>query len=299
MDSWINTPFEFHFINLKAQQTPTNLPFAISGLTQQGVEHKLENRNNQDATGIVVEDNLIAGIVCDGCSGTTPALHDSISNNEFGSRLIVRLLAKIIRKTYNEKKLDDSADFVQSIQSQLLSELKNIVEIVCEENELDKTIFICDFLIATIYCVIADESKYVVFYCGDGVIGINETIKVTNESGKFLSANLFKMCCPVKFKNADINEDFRIYSNGKSSELKSVFIASDGFNEIAGGFKYQLLNFMNIETSKNGFFDVKQDFREKILEDPNIINEIALKNWLDDDASFILLKKVKPKGKIS
>lgn len=299
MDSWINTPFEFHFVNLRRQRPQTNLPFAISGLTQQGVEHNLENQNNQDATGIIVEENFVAGIVCDGCSGTNENLQDSISNNEFGAKLIVRLLTKIIRKTYNEKKLTDKEDFVQSVKKQLLSELKAIVEIVCDDNEADKELFIHDFLMTTIYCVVADESKYIVFYCGDGVIGIDEMIDVINESGKYLSSNLFKLCCPTRFEKADINEDLKICFDGTPSEIKSIFIASDGFNEIVNNFKQQLVNFVNIEKTKNGFVNIKPDFRGKILKDQSISNEIGLKNWLKDDASFILFKTIKQQEKES
>lgn len=299
MDSWVNTPFEFHFINLRRQRPQTNLPFAISGLTQQGVEHNLENQNNQDATGIIVEENFVAGIVCDGCSGTNDNLQDSISNNEFGAKLIVRLLTKIIRKTYSEKKLTDKDDFVQSVKTQLLSELKAIVEIVCDDNEADKELFIHDFLMTTIYCVVADESRYIVFYCGDGVIGIDEMIDVISESGKYLSSNLFKLCCPTRFEKADINEDLKICFDGNPSEIKSIFIASDGFNEIVSGFKQQLVNFVSTEKTKNGFVNIKPDFRGKILKDPSISNEIALKNWLKDDASFVLLKTIKQQEKES
>ncbi len=299
MDSWINTPFEFRFVNLKRQRPQTNLPFAISGLTQQGVEHNLENQNNQDATGIIVEEDFVAGIVCDGCSGTNDNLQDSISNNEFGAKLIVRLLTKIIRKTYNEKKLTDKDAFVQSVKTQLLSELKNIVDIVCDDNEADKELFIHDFLMTTIYCVVADESRYIVFYCGDGVVGIDDMIEIIDESGKYLSSNLFKICCPTQFEKADINEDLKIYFEGKPSEIKSIFLASDGFNEIVNGFKTQLANFISIERMKNGFINIKSDFRGRILKDPSISNEIDLKNWLKDDASFVLLKTIKPQEKES
>lgn len=299
MDNWINTPFEFRFVNLKRQRPQTNLPLAISGLTQQGVEHNLENQNNQDATGIIVEEDFVAGIVCDGCSGTNDNLQDSISNNEFGAKLIVRLLTKIIQKTYNEKKLTDKDAFVQSVKTQLLSELKNIVDIVCDDNEADKELFIHDFLMTTIYCVVADESRYIVFYCGDGVVGIDDMVEIIDESGKYLSSNLFKMCCPIRFEKADINEDLKIYFEGKLSEIKSIFLASDGFNEIVNGFKTQLVNFISIERMKNGFINIKPDFRGKILKDPSISNEIGLKNWLKDDASFVLLKTIKPQEKES
>jgi len=299
MDSWINTPFEFHFVNLKRQRSQANLPFAISGLTQQGVEHNLENQNNQDATGIIVEENFIAGIVCDGCSGTNNALQDSISNNEVGAKIIVRILTKAIKKAYTEKTLSNGVAFIETVQLQLLSELKNIIDIVCDDNEADTELFIHDFLMTTIYCVVADEEKFLVFYCGDGVVGIDEAIEIKNESGKYLSSNLFKICCPTRFEKVEINEGFKIHYEGKPSEVKSIFIASDGFNEIVSGFKSQLLNFINTERTKNGFFNIKPDFRGKILRDEGISNEIALKNWLKDDASFVLLKKIKQQENIS
>jgi hypothetical protein len=170
---------------------------------------------------------------------------------------------------------------------------------VCDDNETDKELFIHDFLMTTIYCVVADENKFIVFYCGDGVIGIDEVIETINESGKYLSSNLFKICCPTRFEQADINEDLKIYYEGEQSEFKSVFIASDGFNEIVSSFKKQLQNFINIERTKSGFFNIKPDFRGNILRDEGISNEITLKNWLKDDASFVLLKKIKPQENIS
>jgi len=294
MDNWINTPFEFHFINLRRQRPTSELPFAISGLTQQGVEHNLENQNNQDAIGIIVDEDFTFGIVCDGCSGTNENLQASISNNEFGAKLIVRLLSKIIRRTYTKNKLTESKEFIQEIKSQLLAELQSIVEIVCEDNEADKELFIHDFLMTTIYCLIADANKFVVFYCGDGVIGIDEVIEIKSESGKYLSSNLFKICCPTRYEKIEINEDFKIHYEGNPSEIKSIFIGSDGFNEIVNGFKQQLVDFVSTDKTKNGFINIKPDFRGKILKDPSISKEIALKNWLKDDASFILFKTIKP-----
>lgn len=69
--------------------------FEIAGGSVIGRDHLLYNKPNQDAYYYEVRDNIIAGVVCDGC-GSTPY---SQVGSSLASKMIIKKLLIFIKKT--------------------------------------------------------------------------------------------------------------------------------------------------------------------------------------------------------
>ena len=182
MQKFLETPFIYHFTNFKMADDNIKLPFAVGGVTQQGVEHRFDNQNNQDALSILIDNNYIIGCVCDGCSSTHDYLKDSFSNNEVGATLIGHIVTRNAQRILKDKEIEDVNLFINKLSESVLRQLVKLVDIFCEEDERDKELFIFDFLMTTTLGFIVTQEKYMVFYCGDGIIGIDDKINVVTIS---------------------------------------------------------------------------------------------------------------------
>ena len=287
------TPFIYHFINFKMVDKNANIPFTVGGATQQGVEHKLDNQNNQDAVSILINDSYLIGVICDGCSSTHNNLQDAISNNEIGAKLIGYTIMQNVERIIRNREVDDL--FLTELSNSVLHKLQEIVDIFCEEDEEKKEIFIYDFLMSTIIGFIVTEDKYIIFRSGDGIIGINGDIQILEEeTGLYFGEKLLYKCCPNKYPSNSQRSDLKVISSGKTSEIDNIFLATDGFYEIVKNNKEALIDFIEKSTPvvKNGFNFVIPEFRKKIIWNDAVIKTTLNTNLLKDDASFLLLRRL-------
>jgi hypothetical protein len=270
-----------------------NIPFAVGGATQQGVEHKRENQNNQDAVSILINDGYLIGVICDGCSSTHNNLQDAISNNEIGAKLIGYTILQDVEKNIRNNGVDDL--FLAEVSNRVLHKLQKIVDIFCEEDEEKKELFIYDFLMSTIIGFIVTRDKYVIFHSGDGIIGINGDIQILEETGLYFGEKLLYICCPNKYPFNSHRSDLKVFSSGKASEINNIFLATDGFYEIVKNNEEALIDFIEKSTPvvKNGFNFLIREFRKKIIWNDAIIKTTLNTNLLKDDASFLLLRRLK------
>jgi|GEM_PF-1843455 len=295
MQKFLETPFIHHFTNFRMADDDIKLPFAVGGGTQQGVEHSLDNQNNQDALSILIDNNYIIGCVCDGCSSTHDYLKDSFSNNEVGAKLIGHVVTRNVQRIIKDKEIEDVNLFLTELSENVLQQLVKLVDIFCEEDEMDRELFIFDFLMTTVLGFVVTQEKYIVFYCGDGVIGINDKINVLEETGSYFGEKFLRRCCPDKYSTIKShNSDFKIFSIGEVADLNNIFMATDGFYNIANNHKEALVDFVDQATKivRSGFDHILPEFRNRILKNKAISNEIMSKNWPRDDASFLLLRRI-------
>jgi len=292
-ERWSEIPFKHHFINKKIDNGICRIPFVIGGATQQGTVHILDNSNNQDAISICIEDDLIIGIVCDGCTSTHDDLINSYSNNEIGSKLIAHTLSNILRSQLSESKIIDET-FLEVVAKKLFDHLKSLISIMSLEGEKEKEIFIFDYLMTTILCFIVTENSFIVFNCGDGIIGLNNIFQLIDENGLYFSSSLLPECCPSLYSKPIRTNKFNIIYSGNTNELQSILLATDGFDDIAQKYQTKLSSFIidTLPKSKNGFDFVLPDFRQFILRDKDISNYSTSFNWPKDDASFLVLRRI-------
>lgn len=268
------------------------MPFAIGGATQQGVVHKLENKNNQDAICIELNERFIAGVVCDGCAGTHNSLRNSYSNNEVAAKLFAMKIISAIRNTIEEKKNPDNIEFLNCVSEKLITDFSKLVDILCPNSEEEKEIFIFDFLMTTIVGFIITNERYIVFNCGDGIFSVNDKIQELQESGRYFSENILKICCPTKFSKIEDSSQLKICAEGNTTELKNIFLASDGFLPLLFNYSSVLIDFINRKNPKvrNNFDFLLQDLRSNLITQDKV--KTHSKDWLEDDATFLLLSKI-------
>ena len=80
---------------------------------------------------------------------------------------------------------------------------------------------------------------------------------------------------------------------GPTSQLQNIFLATDGFREIAQNYNQTLLDFIDNSAikPKGGFDFLLFDFRKRILQNSTIEQYSSTSNWPRDDASFLLLRR--------
>jgi len=284
---WSKTSFICHLIN--QQMGTTQLPFSIAGLTQQGIEHILDdNINNQDAIGILTEENFIAGIVCDGCTGTHAELKRGSSNNDVGAKLITYLSMKLLKKILSEGELSGEA-VINEFSEKIIDSINSIVNFFCDD-EKEKELFIADFLTATIVGFFVNQDKYLIFHSGDGIIVLNGDIYSLDDDADsyFVSS--------VLGKNED-NKIFKVFAEGETDKLTSLVLATDGFSAFMNDnyCREVFLKFVNtpVHLKRKGFKpNFLFDFRKQVVWNEKLKERIEL-NCFKDDASFIFLKRMK------
>lgn len=296
---WSEIPFTYHFINLRTNHSTNKIPFVVGGATQQGTTHIFDNKNNQDAISIFLCDDFMIGIVCDGCTSTHDELRNSFSNNEIGSKLISYHLSNILQKYLSTNKVLDES-FLESIAESLFSRLQSFITSLREDDEKEKEIFIYDYLMTTILCFVVTEDNYIIFSCGDGVIGINDEIHSLDENGSYFSSSLLSVCCPTFYSKPIKTNKFNVNYIGKTSELENIFLATDGFNDIVAKYPLKLKSFIinSIPKAKNGYDFLLPEFRKSILNDEDISIYSTYANWPKDDASFLLLRRINVTNKL-
>jgi len=303
---WSKTSFISHLVN--QQMGTTQLPFSVAGLTQQGVAHMDDNINNQDAIGILTEENFIAGIVCDGCTGTHAECKRGTSNNEVGAKLITYLSLKLLKKILYEGDLSGKT-VINEFSKGMIDAVNSMVSFFCED-EKEKEFFLADFLTTTVICFFVTPNKYAVFHSGDGIIVLNQDIHfLDDDSGSYFVSSLLgnkhnsaiKVVAKGETDNEEIKEKsepvqkFKIFAEGEADSLTNLFLATDGFSGFMENYREMFFNFINapVHHDKKGFNpNFLRDFRKQVVWDRQIKEGVELKNWFKDDASFIFLKKV-------
>ncbi len=305
---WSKTSFICHLINQRVGTT--QLPFSVAGLTQQGVMHIDDNINNQDAIGILTEENFIAGIVCDGCTGTHAEFKRGSSNNEVGAKLTTYLSMRLLKKILSEGELSGEA-VINEFSKRMVDSVNSIVNFFCED-EKEKELFIADFLTTTVVGFFVNQNKYVIFHSGDGIIVLNEDIySLNDDSGSYFVSSILennkdnntaKVFAEGETDKQEITEksetgqEFKIFAEGETDKLTNLFLATDGFSDFIDNYRDIFLNFVNISDhlKQKGFNpNFVRDFRKQVVWDKKIMERIELKNWFKDDSSFIFLKRMK------
>jgi hypothetical protein len=275
--SWRDAPFRAHVSGLQ-QGVHTDLPFVVAGATQQGLGHQSENQNNQDALGILIEPSRLFGLVADGCSGTDPSLASEFSNNEVGAKLSCWLLSGIVRRLDIEP-TDSSraAEIVSILSERYLSDLGAVVNSISGGDSTAGDVILRDCFTTTLLGFLVWEESYLVFRLGDGFCTVNGTAVGRSDAGQYLSSALLSSV------GATERPSLQLVQTGKTSELHSIFLATDGVVDHLA--MAEELRTIVGEERRTGWAYVVPRFRVRVL------SKIA-GPWPDDDASFLILRRI-------
>jgi len=145
-----------------------------------GRDHELTKKNRQDFVCSHVSDDIIIGIVCDGCgesqySEVGASLIGTFVLNYF--KLYTKHLSQVLQSSIDIKTSLEScfSDFIFSFQRSLL--------FYCTDEPVQQVLFIKEFMLSTcLFCVLIND-KVIIGHCGDGVIITNDQTRSLDQKG--------------------------------------------------------------------------------------------------------------------
>ncbi|WP_439131449.1 protein phosphatase 2C domain-containing protein [Polaribacter sp.] len=283
---WEKAPFTSACGSLQKKKSTTNLPFSVGGITRQGFDHIDYGISNQDSINIIIENKLIIGVLCDGCTNNHQDNITGFSQNQVGSNLLSQMVANLcyenmISRTNRRVNL---RVFTKWLTRETKQRLKSITKSI-KVQDSQRLPFICNTLLTTITGFIIREKEYFIFHYGDGIAQVNNKyFDLSSDSGKYLTF--------LEDSQKTNKPYFKIISKGRTKDLKHLYIASDGFQEGKILKHFSFYNILNKPGDKPGFIDFIPDFHANVMENYFDEEEIV-KLWPSDDASLLLVRRIK------
>lgn len=265
------------------------------GATVPGHKHIKELRNNQDGYSIMRSDDLIIGVITDGCTTSK-----KYSNNEVGAKLFPSLITKVIadRIADNEESIITER-FWHLVSQDVLTKIGTIADMLPGK----KSDIIKDYLLFTIVGFAVYENKVILFNCGDGVYGVNNNLQIIKPSSTELQPYLAYQLTSLDDTYLLTYCKIKILKIVELEELQSLIIATDGLVDILS------LEHKIIPMTKTPAGQLAQFWNDpKILANPHIAqNKLAAMNkksftvhyenrevthfdeLMEDDTTFIVL----------
>lgn len=284
--NWESVPFAIGANNLLREALSTKLPFTLGCGTQQGLEHREESFTNQDSLSLIIEENYVVGVICDGCTSASPEFFNAISSNQVGANFIANCLSKILNEFLRENSVADILSNISPIEAKLIAKIRAFANLLENESSLLFRAEVMNSLMATIVAFAIDKNNYAIMNCGDGVIILNgKVVDLENYQGQYLSVQLLEQ------SNSERNK-LGVLLSGDADEINSLFIASDGFSDSVILNNDSLKAFITERPKfpsgfqKDFISNFRIDFINPYLETVGDYNSFP-----SDDASFILLRR--------
>lgn len=247
-----------------------------------GRNHVLASKNNQDALRIVLWDNFMTAVVCDGCG--------SGKHSEVGAKLGTLMVTDAIADLLHQGLAISEPDFWNVLKINLLQKVKAFVEISTNEAQESVMEFVNNYLLFTIVGLVITPSETVSFSMGDGAIAVN---------GKLTQIPAYPDNAPPYLAYGLYRPDavsFEIRDRIPTSELESILIATDGIDDLIAAeevrqFWQEDRYFKNPDAIRRKLAmlnreEVKPDWQKREL--------IKRSGVLSDDTSLIVIRRPSP-----
>lgn len=203
---------------------PAVLPFEVAYGTVVGGDHIGLGKNNQDGFHIIKEDDLIIGVICDGCGS------DNSPHSEVGAKVGARIIANEVYQLINES--DAASLIVEAVRKRVIHKLEIIArymgETKTESGRLSRSETIKQYFLFTSLVFVMIPKRTIVFGIGDGYNAINGSVNYIepNEGNEptYLSYGL------VNTSHEDVK--FKIFCNCHTDEVSTILIGTDGLGDI-------------------------------------------------------------------
>ena len=216
----------------------SNFNFAAGSIA--GTEHVRPDqpgfKNNQDAYSLRTDDNLIVGVVCDGCG--------SGGHSEFGARFASRFIANKLHRwisdnlTHEEERdfptphIDLIEQKIATVKETLLGQIGNLaIEMSTGGPSNHPAIIaqIVDSLLFTVVGFVMTKEHTVIFGMGDGVYAVNDEITILEpEQGNAPVYLAYALTgSPITDEKPHLL-NFQIHKSFPTSDVKSLLIGTDG-----------------------------------------------------------------------
>jgi len=266
---------------------PCSLPYQYGGATQCGRLN--DHNNNQDAIAIVSRDELLVGVVCDGCSSSALGY----SNSEVGARLLGLLTAEVVAQAFEEESVARFTEVLPAIERAVFERLAVILEALTGKEDREKVIQ--TLWLTTIVGFAVDRTDYAIFGCGDGLYAINDEVSTLDDfEGRYLAARLLP---GADWSGRLANNDgaFSTYRTGKVETLRSILVGTDGFEDLTRGFPDLVGGFVlgpGDGPATAGFCaSMGSEFRRRVWQ-ADEVSRWASTQDRHDDRSFLLLRRL-------
>ena len=270
-----------------ANLRPCSLPYQFGGATQCGRLN--DHNNNQDAIALVSRDELVIGVVCDGCS--TSSL--GYSNSEVGARLLGVLTAEVVVQALENGFVARFAETLPTIERVIFERLTTIFETLVGKEDRDKVIE--TQWLATVVGFAVDRTDYAIFGCGDGLYAIDKVVTTLCEfEGRYLAARLLT---DADWRSRLANNDgaFAVHRTGKVKDLRGILVGTDGFEDLTNRFPDLVADFLldpGDEAATVGFCSsLGGAFRRRVWQVDEVSRWAATQDR-HDDRSFLLLRRL-------
>lgn len=277
-----------HFVIMQETEAPC-LPFTVGGVTQHGSTHV----NNQDAMSLHVGNDIIIGVVCDGCStGPSFLAPNDSSFAETGAQLVTALAlghTKILaRKMEGDELADELTVRLRCDINGLLRilDIKEASEAMNKEMAILREHHLQQFFMSTLLLFVVTPETYLVMHCGDGLFGVNGVITNLNaiHSGAYLANGLSST-----FLAGDAPA-IKICANGQTDQLQNLLIATDGVLELAEkGNLLEMVTSLDNRQYKLGWGRVPflREFRSRVARPFEAVSRTD-----HDDRTLIMLRRI-------
>jgi serine/threonine protein phosphatase PrpC len=247
-----------------------------------GRNHVLASKNNQDALRIVLWDNFMTAVVCDGCG--------SGKHSEVGAKLGTLMVTDAIADLLHQGLAISEPDFWNVLKINLLQKVKAFVEISTNEAQESVMEFVNNYLLFTIVGLVITPSETVSFSMGDGAIAVN---------GKLTQIPAYPDNAPPYLAYGLYRPDavsFEIRDRIPTSELESILIATDGIDDLIAveevrQFWQEDRYFKNPDAIRRKLAMLN---REEVKPDWQKREMVKRSGVLSDDTSLIVIRRPSP-----
>jgi len=247
-----------------------------------GRNHVLAGKNNQDALRIVIQDQCMTAVVCDGCG--------SGKHSEVGAKLGTRMVTDAIADLLHQGLAISEPDFWHILNIKLLQKIKTFVEISTNEAQESVMEFVNNYLLFTIVGLVITPSETFAFSMGDGAIAINGKLTqipaYPDNAPPYLAYGLYQ---PEAVS-------FEIRDRMATSELESILIATDGIDDLVAveevsQFWQEDLYFKNPDAIRRKLAMLN---REESKPDWQKREMVKRSGVLSDDTSVVVVRRSSP-----
>lgn len=249
--------------------------FVVRSGSTIGTQHRILNKNNQDAYSINIGDNTISAFVCDGCG--------SAKYSEAGARIVsVYLNRQAVKLSHILQYKNNIDKFLIKLKNRTMKFIHEIVKQISYTKK-EYINHITDKFLFTIFGVVITETTTIIFRFGDGAYVLNgEFVSVDeNNTPSYLAYNLL---------DKSINRNFIIENVIESKKVSNILLCTDGINYLMDNTHKTLK-----DGSTAGTY---QQFIEntKYIENPSLLQKrlvvlSEVNKILKDDTSIILIKR--------
>jgi serine/threonine protein phosphatase PrpC len=233
--------------------------YSVNQAIHIGHEHIFESKNLQDFCKVSINDTCIKGIICDGCS---EGQHSEIGANLLGHLILENLI-------YDN---DEISNYLSFVVEEFIRDLLSSLNISDIQREVD---FIKNNLLCTFIFFIMNEDRIIIGQCGDGIIIVNDEIKVIEQNNKphYIAYNNV----PEEYlsESKTILEGINIISY-PTANIERLVIASDGLKPL-------------LKNENPSIADLYHSQKRQLQRRFNVWQQSKM--MFDDDVSCIVVEK--------